>query len=49
MSVSVLVKKLYIIFARAMGLWFVDHLFYRVVLSGLFSRRLVFVLVYNNV
>ena len=51
MRVSVLVKNLYIVFASAMGLWFVskmDRLFCKVVLLGLFSRRLVFVLVCNS-
>ena len=52
MSVSVLVKNLYILFASAMDLRFVSKdgsPFCKVVLLGLFSRRLVFVLVCNNV
>ena len=46
-----LVKNLYIVFASAIGLWFVrmDHLFYKVVLLGLFFRRLVFVSICSNV
>ena len=52
MSVSILVNNLYIVFASAIGLWFVSKdgsLFCKVVLLGLFSRRLVFVSVCNNV
>ena len=52
MSVSVLVNNLYIVFASAIGLWFVSRYgspFCKVILLGLFSRRLVFVLVCNSV
>ena len=51
MSVSILVKNLYIVFASAIGLWFVrrDGSPCKVVLLGLFSRMLVFVLICSNV
>ena len=52
MSVSVLVKNLYIAFASAIGLWFVSKdgsPFCEVVLLGLFSKRLIFVSICSNV
>ena len=52
MDVSVLVKNLYIVFASAIGLWLVNtdgSSFCKVILLGLFFKRLVFVLVCNNV
>ena len=52
MNVSILVKRLYIVFANAIGLWFVNgngSPFCRVILLSIFSKRLVFVLVCSNV
>jgi hypothetical protein len=48
----VLVKNLYIVLARAIGLWFVSidgSDFYTGGWLGLFSMKLVFVVVCNNV
>ena len=51
MSVSVFVNNLHIVFASAIGLWFVskEESPFCIVLLGLFSRSLVFVSVYKNV
>ena len=51
MDVRVFVKKLYIVFTNAIGLWFVNFegfFFCIIIWLGLSSRKLVFVFVCNN-